>query len=93
MPDSIPGLHGGFGGFGESVASPASAGHGRSSIEVLERSLQYFVAVPAHPEDELSAALDQAAGVIHQDTADPPSGCPCQVLVQAPPCGQRVQVV
>ena len=93
MPDSIRALHVGSGGFFGSVASPASAGHGRSSVEVLERSLQFFGAVPAHPEDELPAAFDQAAGVIQQDTADPLPGCPGEVLVQAPPCGQRVQVV
>ena len=93
MPDSIPVLHVGSGGFGGSVASPASAGHGRSSVELLECSLQFFDAVPAHSQDELPAALDQAACVIRQDTADPLPGRPGEVFVQAPPCGQRVQIV
>ena len=93
MPDSIPTLDVGSGGFGESVASPASAGHGRSSVELLERSLQVFGAGVAHTEDELPVALDQAACVIRQDTSDPLPGCPGEFFVQAPPCGQRVQVV
>ena len=75
------------------MGSPASAGHGRSSVEVLERSLQFFGARLAHPEDELPAALDQAACVNQQDTPGPLPGRPCQIFVQAPPCGQRVQVV
>ena len=93
MPDSIPSLHVGSGGFGLSVASLASAGHGRSSVELLKRSLQFLGAGVAHPEDELPAAPDQAACVIQQDTSDPLPGCPGEVFVQAPPCGQRVQVV
>ena len=93
MPDSIPTLHVGSGGFGGNVASPAFAGHGRSSVELLERSLQFFGAGLAHPEDELPAALDQAACVIQQYTSDSLPGRPGKVFVQAPPCGQRVQVV
>ena len=52
-----------------------------------------FGAGVAHPEDELPAALDQADCVIQRDTSDPLPGRPGEVFVQAPPCGQRVQVV
>ena len=72
---------------------PGVARHGRSSVETLEGGLQFFGAVPAHPEEELPAALDQAACVNQKDASDPLPARPCQVLVQAPPCGQRVQVV
>ena len=91
-PNSIPLLHGGSGGFGGIVASPASAGHGRSSVETLERGLQFFGADFAHPEDVLPAALDQPACVNQQDTPNPLPGRPGEVFVQAPPRGQHMEI-
>ena len=92
MPDSIPALHGGSGGFGGKVVGPASAGHGRSFVETLERGLQFFATALAHPEDELSAGLDEAACVDQEHAPDPLPGCPGEIFVQAPPCGQYVKI-